>query len=90
MKKYEPQSVREEMRVYRYVEAYFERSGNTSFPTVREVCQSCRIRQDDLLNNVLPDSERLFISSLDAEKITSADMHVESYGEMSPRAGESL
>lgn len=53
------QYVKATERVHRFVEGTFQRSGETRFPTVREVSKALRISQRDVRQHVEDDDEMM-------------------------------
>ena len=67
-------------RVANYVEGSFQRSGQTAFPTVRQVARRFRIRQGDV-ELIVGDSTALDLTSWrSATELPLGDHFVESYG----------
>ena len=52
MRQRHPSSGSPEDRAYRYAERYFQRSGCTEYPTVRQCGRALKMRQSDLLEAI--------------------------------------
>lgn len=74
--------MRDSERLYRYVERYFGKSGNTEFPTVRRVARALRWTQDHV-ELTIGDDERLMLTSYFTSPEPLLGEHfVESLGEL--------
>ena len=49
-------------RVWRYSERYFQRSGRTEFPTVRQVARALKVKQTDV-EQAIEDDRLLMLTS---------------------------
>ena len=67
-------------RVFNYVERFFARQKNTTFPTVRQVARAMGVRQSQVIE-IVEDDNRLMLTYYNVDHhIADGDRFVESLG----------
>lgn len=68
-------------KVFCYVEKFFARSGNTAFPTVRQVARAINLRQNQVIE-IVEDNDRLMLTYWNVDHhVTDGERFVESLGD---------